>query len=66
VRVCVCVCTKRVCVSVSINGLGWVSTGMERDIIGRKPKSCLGCVFNFRLGSLTDNTINPLNANDQF
>jgi hypothetical protein len=35
----------------------------EHNIYGRKPKSCLGRVFNFKLGSLTDNTINPLNAN---
>ncbi len=35
----------------------------ERDIYQRKPKSCLGRVFNFKLGSLTENTINPLNAN---
>jgi len=38
----------------------------ERDIYGRKPKSCLGRVFNFKLGSLTENTINPLNANGHF
>ncbi len=38
----------------------------ERDIYGRKPKSWLGRVFNFKLGSLTDNTINSLNANGHF
>ncbi len=38
----------------------------ERDINRRKPKNCLGQVFNFKLGSLTDNTINPLNANGRF
>jgi len=38
----------------------------ERDIYGRKPKSCLVRVFNFKLGSLTDSTINPLNANGHF
>jgi hypothetical protein len=38
----------------------------ERDVYERKPRSCLGRVFNFKLGSLTDNTINPLNANDHF
>ncbi len=34
----------------------------ERDIYGRKPRSCLGRVFNFKLGSSTDNTTNALNA----
>ncbi len=38
----------------------------EHDIYRRKSKSCLGRVFNFMLGSLTDNTIDPLNANGHF
>jgi hypothetical protein len=38
----------------------------EGDIYGRKPKSCLGRVFNFKLGRLTDNTMNTLNANGHF
>ncbi len=38
----------------------------EGNIYEWQPKSCLGQVFNFKLGSLTDNTINPLNANDHF
>jgi hypothetical protein len=38
----------------------------ERIIYGRKPNSCLGRAFNFKLGSLTDNTINPVNANGHF
>jgi hypothetical protein len=43
-----------------------ISTTGERNIYGKKTKSCLGRVFNFKLGSLTDNTINPLNANGHF
>jgi hypothetical protein len=31
-----------------------------------KPQSSLGQVFNFKLGSFTDNTINSLNANGHF
>jgi hypothetical protein len=38
----------------------------EPDFYGRKPKSSLGRVFNFKLGSLTDNTINSLNAKGHF
>jgi hypothetical protein len=38
----------------------------ECDIYGRKPRSGLGQVFNSKLGSLTDNTINPLNASGHF
>jgi hypothetical protein len=37
-----------------------------RDIYGRKPKSCLGRVVSLKLGSLTDNTINHLNASGNF
>ncbi len=38
----------------------------EGDIYGRKPRGCLGRDFNFKLSSLTDNTINSVNANGHF
>jgi hypothetical protein len=39
---------------------------VEHDIYGRKPRSCLGRVFNFKLGSSTDNITYPLNDNGHF
>jgi hypothetical protein len=33
---------------------------------GRGPRSCLGRVFNFKLGSITDNTKIVQNANGHF
>jgi hypothetical protein len=40
--------------------------GWEAKYWRRKPSSYLARIFNFKLGSLTDNTINPLNANGHF
>jgi hypothetical protein len=55
------VCTTNLVVKVSS-----ASDCRERNIYRRKPKSCLGRVFKFKLGSLTANTMNPLNANGHF
>jgi hypothetical protein len=53
-------------IGIMIQAPGVEGYGREGDIYRRKPKSCLGRVFNFKLSSLIDNTINPLNANDHF
>jgi hypothetical protein len=33
---------------------------------GEKPRRCLDRVFNFKLVSFTENTVNPLNVNGDF